>query len=92
MYMAYVKSKRMGSKKRKARKTRRIKGGSNQDGKTPIEVAIDMLDNVKQFLVGMKTNSAEPSSKASAEPSVEPSAESSAESSEKPQEQSSGNP
>jgi len=37
MYMAYVKSKRMGSKKRRVRKTRRIKGGGNQDVKTLIE-------------------------------------------------------
>lgn len=59
MYMAYVKSKRMGSKKRRVRKTRRIKGGSNQgEGKPTIDGAIGMLDNVKQFLVGMKPNSA----------------------------------
>ena len=38
MYMAYVKSKRMGSKKRRVRKTRRIKGGANQGEKTPMEI------------------------------------------------------
>lgn len=59
MYMAYVKSKRMRSKKRRVRKTRRIKGGANTvEGKPTIDGAIGMLDNVKQFLVGMKTNSA----------------------------------
>lgn len=84
MYMAYIKSKRMGSKKRKARKTRRIKGGSNTgEGKPTIDDAIGMLDNVKQFLEGMKTNSA-PSENPSAEAPVEPSAESSAESSGNP--------
>lgn len=43
MYMAYVKSKRMGSKKRKARKTRRIKGGGNQEGagNTPMEINVE---------------------------------------------------
>ena len=56
MYMAYVKSKRMGSKKRRVRKTRRIKGGGN-----PIEEVITMLDNAKQILGSMKTNSTEPS-------------------------------
>lgn len=72
MYMAYVKSKRMGSKKRRVRKTRRIKGGSNTGEGNPIEVAIGMVDNLKEILVGMKTNPAEPSSKASAEPSGNP--------------------
>ena len=81
MYMAYVKSKRMGSKKRRVRKTRRIKGGL-VEGKT-IDDVIRMLDDAKQILVGMKTNSAE----SSAPPPVEPSAESSAGASE----QSSGN-
>ena len=79
MYMAYVKSKRMGSKKRKARKTRRIKGGGNQNGKTTIEDAIVMVDNLKEFLKGMKTNSAppaEPSAEPSSEPSAEPSSQS----------------
>jgi hypothetical protein len=53
MYMAYVKSKRMGSKKRKARKTRRIKGGMNPGEENPIEVAIGMVDKLKELLVKM---------------------------------------
>jgi hypothetical protein len=61
MYMAYVKSKRMGSKKRRVRKTRRIKGGTNTGGGNPIEEVITMLDNAKQILGSMKTNSTEPS-------------------------------
>lgn len=85
MYMAYVKSKRMGSKKRRVRKTRRIKGGL-VEGKT-IDDAIGMLDNVKQILLGMKTNSA-PSSPPPSPPPVESTTESSAGASE----QSSGNP
>jgi hypothetical protein len=77
MYMAYVKSKRMGSKKRKARKTRRIKGGGNQNGKTTIEDAIVMVDNLKEFLKGMKTNSAPPAqSEEEAEVQVEAQSES----------------
>ena len=85
MYMAYVKSKRMGSKKRRVRKTRRIKGGSNTgEGKPTIDDAIGMADKLKEFLVGMKPNSTE-----SSPPSP---AESPAESSEKPQAESSGNP
>ena len=59
MYMAYVKSKRMGSKKRRVRKTRRIKGGLVEGN--PIEEVITMLDNAKQILGSMKTNSTEPS-------------------------------
>jgi hypothetical protein len=74
MYMAYVKSKRMGSKKRKARKTRRIKGGGNNEGK-PIDTAITMLDKVKQILEDIKSSSAPP-----AEPSENPSAEPSSQS------------
>lgn len=72
MYMAYVKSKKMGSKKRRVRKTRRIKGG---EGKPTIDDAIGMVVKVKEFLDGMKTNSA---------PSEQPSAETSAESSGNP--------
>jgi hypothetical protein len=53
MYMAYVKSKRMGSKKRRVRKTRRIKGGGNQVEGNPIESAIRMVDNLKEILVKM---------------------------------------
>lgn len=72
MYMAYVKSKRMGSKKRRVRKTRRIKGGSNTgEGKPTIDDAIGMVVKVKEFLDGMKTNSA-PSAEPSAEPSGNP--------------------
>ena len=69
MYMAYVKSKRMGSKKRRVRKTRRIKGGLVEGN--PIEEAITMLDKVKQILGSMKTNSTEPSSPSPAGASAE---------------------
>jgi len=73
MYMAYVKSKRMGSKKRRVRKTRRIKGGSNTgEGKPTIDDAIGMLDNVKQILVDMK----QPNLASQAESSAPPSANS----------------
>lgn len=60
MYMAYVKSKRMGSKKRRVRKTRRIKGGGNQVEGNPIEAAIRMVDNLKEILVKMNQPKEEP--------------------------------
>jgi hypothetical protein len=43
----------MGSKKRRVRKTRRIKGGGNQVEGNPIESAIRMVDNLKEILVKM---------------------------------------
>ena len=59
MYMAYVKSKRMGSKKRRVRKTRRIRGGGNQGEGNSIEAAIGMVDKLKELLVKMNPSKEE---------------------------------
>jgi hypothetical protein len=48
MYMAYVKSKRMGSKKRRVRKTRRIKGGSSEEQASEGEKREDMTQPTKE--------------------------------------------